>query len=146
MLYWEDITPGNWRTRLDVREDQQEHVSDRVSLLARAYAYRNERSRACILMDDDTPVGMALYHDWDEGGAYVLSQFFIDQRYQGKGYGVQGARLLLDDMRRDGKYQQVSLCYISGEGNVRPFWEKVGFVRWPEDDDDEDELGMRLKL
>lgn len=146
MLYWENIDPGNWRVRLEVGEDQQEHVSDRMSLLARAYAYRNERSRACILMDDEMPVGMALYHDWDEGGAYVLSQFFIDKRYQGMGYGVKGAGLLLDDMRQDGKYQQVSLCYIDGENNVRPFWEKVGFIRWPEDDDDEDELGMRLKL
>ena len=146
MLYWKDVDPGNWRTKLSVREDQRSHVADRVTLLARAYAYREERSRACILMDDETPVGMALYHDWDEGGVYVLSQFFIDDRYQGKGYGRKGALLLLDEMRRDGRYSQVSLCYIDGEDNVRPFWEKVGFVRWPEDDDDTDELGMRLTL
>lgn len=146
MLYWRDVDPGNWRTKLGVREEQRSHVADRVTLLARAYAYREERSRACILMDDETPVGMALYHDWDEGGVYVLSQFFIDDRYQGKGYGRKGALLLLDEMRRDGRYSQVSLCYIDGEDNVRPFWEKVGFVRWPEDDDDTDELGMRLTL
>ena len=79
MLTLAPIDPDNWRTPLSVREDQRRYVSDRVTLLARAYAYRDYRSQAKHILLDGTPIGMLLYHDdaW-ENRAYVLSQFFID--------------------------------------------------------------------
>ena len=83
MIRLEPINPDNWRRGLAVREDQREFVSDSAGILARAYAYRDSRSQAFVIYNDELPVGMAMYHDWDEGAAYDFSQFFIDQRYQG---------------------------------------------------------------
>ena len=87
MIHLESITPDNWRLGLKVRKDQTEFVSDSAGILARAYAYRDSRSQAFIIYSDEIPVGMAMYHDWVEESAYDFSQFFIDQRYQGKGFG-----------------------------------------------------------
>lgn len=40
------VTPENWRTPLAVAPQQKEQVAERITLLARAFAYRNSRSRA----------------------------------------------------------------------------------------------------
>lgn len=58
---------------------------------------------------------MGLYYNCPELDAYEFSQFFIDQRFQERGLGLAGAMLLLEEMRREGKYQKVILCCIQGE-------------------------------
>ena len=87
MIHLIDVDETNWRIPLRVSPAQEPYVADRVVMLARAYAYRAAGSRAFLVCDDRTPVGMGLYYDCDALSAYVFSQFFIDERYQGRGYG-----------------------------------------------------------
>ena len=143
MIRLEDIDPGNWRLDLRVADHQKEYVADRVTMLARAYAYRDCRSRAFVIYDDETPVGMAMYHDCDDLGAYDLSQLFIDERYQGRGYGKAATEIILDMMRRDGKYEKAVLCYIEGNDSAQKLYEGFGFRVC---DRDEDEIIMELSL
>ena len=144
MIHLEDVTPDNWREELKVSKEQDRYVSDDMKLLARAYAFRNQRSYACIICNDDEPVGMALYYDCDELQAYDFSQLFIDERYQGRGFGKEAAKLILDRMKRDGKYSEVVLCYIEGNEAAKEMYEKLGFYHTGEAD--EDEIVMRKKL
>ena len=145
MIRLEPITPDNWRLGLRVREDQREFVSDSAGMLARAYAYRDSRSQAFVIYSDELPVGMAMYHDWDEADAYDFSQFFIDQRYQGQGYGYEAAELILDRMRQDGKYDKVYLCYIEGDDAAKRLYEKLGFHHTGEAWEDEITMEMELR-
>lgn len=144
MIYLEPVDPGNWRLGLSVSEEQRRFVSDDMRILARAYAYRNSGSQAFIICREDVPVGMAMYYNWDEGRAYDFSQLFIDQRYQGHGYGVEAAGLVLDRMRREGKYQKVVLCFIEGNEPARRMYEKLGFRLTGERDGDEIMMEMLL--
>ena len=112
MIHLLDIDPGNWRIDLAVSEAQKPFVSDRAKLLARAYAYRARRSRAFLICADDLPVGMGLYYDEPELQSYDLSQMFIDARYQSRGYGKAAVRAILDELKADGQYDKVTLCYI----------------------------------
>ena len=144
MIHLEDVTPDNWREELKVSKEQERYVSDDMKILARAYAFRNQRSYACIICNDDEPVGMALYYDCDELQAYDFSQLFIDERYQGRGFGKEAAKLILDRMKRDGKYSEVVLCYIEGNEAAKEMYEKLGFYHTGEAD--EDEIVMRIKL
>jgi diamine N-acetyltransferase len=80
MIHLETITPENWRLDLAVREDQRRFVSDSAGILARAYAYRENRSRAFVIYNNDLPIGMAMYYDLDDLNAYNLSQLFIFQK------------------------------------------------------------------
>lgn len=144
MLHIEAITPDNWREGLRVAESQKRYVSDGMGILARAYAYREARSYACVIYDDALPVGMAMYYDCEELQAYSFSQFFIDERYQGKGYGKAAAQLLLDRMKQDGKYKAVILCYIEGNESAKALFENLGFHHTGDVDDDE--IEMRKKL
>lgn len=143
MVHLVDITPDNWRLKLQVSEAQKTYVAGSAVLLARAYAYREWRSRAFVVCDDETPVGMGLYYDCLERNAYDFSQFFIDERYQGKGYGKAAAKAVLEAMKQDGKYDKTVLCYIEGDEAARRLYENIGFV---EIDRDEDEIIMELEL
>ena len=143
MIHLADITPDNWRLKLQVSEAQKTYVAGSAVLLARAYGYREWRSRAFVVCDDETPVGMGLYYDCPERNAYDFSQFFIDERYQGKGYGKAAAKAVLEAMKQDGKYDKTALCYIEGDEAARRLYESIGFV---EIDRDEDEIIMELEL
>ena len=141
MIYLHDVDPDNWRLDLNVSKEQEPYVSTGYRLLARAYAYRNHRSRAFVIFNDDTPIGMGLYHDIPEWNCYDFSQLFIDARYQGRGYGKAAAELVLNEMKQDGKYNKVVLCYIDGNTAARNLYAHFGFV---ETDRDGDEIIMEL--
>lgn len=143
MIQLVDIDPGNWRLDLRVAESQKNYVASSAVMLARAYAYREQRSRAFVIYDDKTPIGMGMYHDCPELDAYDLSQLFIDERYQGNGYGKVAAKLVLDAMQQDGKYNKVVLCYIEGNDAAKKLYENFGFV---ETGRDEGEIIMELCL
>ena len=145
MIHLEDVTPDNWRLDLSVGEDQRQFVSDSFKILARAFAYRNNRSRAYVIYEDEIPIGMAMYYDLDEWKAYDFSQFFIDQRYQRKGYGLNAAQTILDEMIADGKYDRVVLCYIDGNDAAKRMYEKLGFRHTGDADDDEIIMEKQLR-
>ena len=111
--------------------------------LARAYAYREENSRAFLVMAEDKPVGMGLYHDCAELDAYDFSQLLIVKRYQGRGYGREAVRLVLEEMCREAQFDKVVLCYIEGNEAARRLYESFGFA---ETGRDEDEIIMEARL
>ena len=143
MIHLVDIDPGNWRLKLEVAESQKHYVANSAVMLARAYAYREQRSRAFVIYNDETPVGMGMYHDCPDLDAFDLSQIFIDERYQGKGYGKVATKLVLEAMKQDGKYSKTVLCYIESNDAAKKLYEYFGFV---ETGRDEGEIIMELCL
>ena len=143
MLQLVDVDGDNWMADLQVSDAQKEYVLDSVSILARAYAYRKEGSRAFFFYEDDTPVGMGLYCDYPELESYELNQFFIDERYQGQGYGKAATKLVLDEMRKEGKYHRVVLWYMEGNCAAKTLFEHIGFF---ETGSLQDEIGMAMDL
>ena len=143
MVHFVNIDSGNWRVPLKVSKSQETYVANSTTILARAYAYRDSRSRAFLIYEDDTPIGMVLYHDEELLDAYIFSEMFIDEQFQGKGYGRVATELVLDNMKKDGKYSKVILCYIEGNKAAQKLYESFGFV---ETDRDENEIIMELGL
>lgn len=143
MIRLEHIDAGNWRIPLCVAKEQERYVANTTTILARAYAYRNDRSQALLIYEDDTPIGMVMYHDEDSLDAYIFSEILIDERFQGKGYGTTATKLVLDRMKEDGRYHKVVLCYIEGNDAAKKLYEGFGFA---EIDRDEDEIIMELTL
>lgn len=144
MIRLETVNPDNWRLRLKVSDAQKSFVADSATILARAYAYRESRSKAYVIYNDTLPVGMALYYDCAELNAYDLSQLFIDERYQGNGFGIEATKQILDKMKSDSKYDKVMLCYIDGNEVAKNIYEKLGFKLTG--DRDEDEIIMEKAL
>lgn len=128
MVHLEAVTSRNWRTELKIAEWQKGFCPETMEILARAYVFRDYRPQVFLIYEDETPAGMAMYSDCDEEYAsYVVDEFFIDERYQGKGLGTQAMGLILDSMREDGKYRRVEICYIEGNTAAQRLYEKMGF-------------------
>ena len=106
MIHLEEVSPDNWRLDLHVRNDQKDFAANSITLLARAYAYREYRSRAFFILNDKTYVGMGLFYDCPERDAYIFSQLFIDEKFQGQGFGKTAAKIVLEEMKKDGKYKK----------------------------------------
>ena len=52
MIRFEIIDGGNWRTKIETKPEQVHYVANCTTILARAYAYREERSRAYLIFND----------------------------------------------------------------------------------------------
>lgn len=102
------VTRENWRETLTltVRPDQQPFVADYapVALIGLAKAYVGALGLSWIpylIAADDESVGfVALAFQPDSADDYWIFHFFIDQHYQGKGYGKQALQALLGEARQ----------------------------------------------
>lgn len=128
MIHLVDIDEETGCDDLSVTEAQKNYVCTCDMMFARAWLHRKYRPRVFNVYDRDTAVGIGMYLDDPAKDAYDFCQLFIDQRYQGKGYGKAAVRLVLDEMRNEGKYQKVSMCYVEGNEASRKLFEQFGFV------------------
>lgn len=114
--------------RLKVRPDQQSYLQSAPMIMARAYAYRNQRSIVWGIYENSEIVGLAMLHDLEEEpSCYHLCQFMIDAAQQGKGYGQQTLRLILSECRREGKFPRIEVCVKKEDVAAIHVYEKAGF-------------------
>ena len=86
---------------------------------AKIYAFEN----------DGVIVGTALVREFtDEPLGYDLQQFMIDEKYQGKGYGSRALELILDELRKEGRYDHVELCVKKADAEAIRLYGKHGFA------------------
>lgn len=78
-------------------------------------------------------------------GAYDFSQFFIDERYQGNGFGYEAAGHVLREMQKDGVYNRAVLCYIEGNEAAKQLYLKLGFNHTGETDGNEIIMEKKLR-
>jgi diamine N-acetyltransferase len=103
------VASENWRETLDlaVRPDQQRFAADRAPIAAIALAKAYIRPGGMTwtpyaVYADAMMVGfLALAYDPDTTDQYWLFHFFIDQRYQGRGYGRAALQHLVELVRRE---------------------------------------------
>ncbi len=132
---------GSWS--LEVDDSQKTYVASREVILAKAYLFRKLRTQCYWIYEDDYAVGMVLWFDDPEQESYDFSQILIDKRYQGRGYGKETVKLVLEQMRQDGKHGKVTTCYVEGNDVSRKLFEQFGFV---EVSHEWDEIFMELRL
>lgn len=131
MLKLTKVTEDNWMdvASLSVKDGQESFVAPAVGILARGYVYRDCNARVFVIENDGTIVGAALVREFkDEPLGYDLQQFMIDQHYQGRGYGSQALQLILDELRREGRYDHVEVCVKKDDEEAIRLYEKHGFV------------------
>ena len=131
MLRLTNVTEDNWMeiAALSVKEHQKQYLAPAIGILARGYVYRNCNARVFVIENDDTIVGVALVREFtDEPLGYDLQQFMIDRNYQGRGYGSAALRLILDELRREARFDHVEVCVKKEDAEAIHLYEKLGFV------------------
>lgn len=61
---------------------------------------------------DDTLVGFAMFGFSEDSSKYEICRFMIDRAYQGKGFGKEALRLIIDELK---KISNCKLIYLSTE-------------------------------
>jgi N-acetyltransferase len=121
--------------------------------VAQSFLSKNAWTRAVYA--GDTAVGFVMLFDptldleaaAKEGEAldslYVW-RLMIDFKYQGRGYGEQVLRQVIDRARTMPGIKSVSLSYVMEDGSAKPFYEKLGFRDTGKIDEGEMEMVLNL--
>lgn len=125
---------------LAVTAAQAQFVASNALTIAQAYYEPPGLIWLRAVYAGDTPVGMLAL--WDEEAKYHLLRLMIDHRFQGKGYGRQAMRLLIDHVRTLPGAQRLSLFCEPGEGSPQTFYESLGFLDTGEMDDSAKVMAM----
>ena len=148
-LEFKEITPNNWRkiNSLEVKEDQKKFVASNVAILAKAFAYGVYNSKVYALYIEDSPIGLIMQRDFanNDNVICILDQVMIDKDYQGKGYGKTAIKQWISKIEYENRYDLIMLCYDENDFIAEKMYKSLGFVRKPEEDD-ENELVMVYKL
>jgi len=125
------VTEDNWLdvASLAVKEHQRSYVAPAIGILARGYVYRNCNAKVYAFEENGVIVGTTLIREFtDEPLGYDLQQFMVDRQYQNKGYGSQALQLILDELRKEGRYDHVELCVKKADAEAIHLYEKYGFI------------------
>ena len=130
MIRLSNVTEDNWFevASLSVKDEQKAFLAPAIGILARGYVYRDSRARVYVIENDDSIVGTALVREFtDEPLGYDLQQFMIDQRYQGRGYGSAALELILEELKKEGRFDHVEVCVKKADAAAIRLYEKHGF-------------------
>ena len=115
---------------LEVSPEQQRFVSNVPDSIAEAAREPDGRAVYWAIYVDETPVGFVMVSDEVGGPGYFpqyLWKLFIDQRYQGRGYGTATLDLIADYFRRRPEVEIMRTSCGQGEGSPLGFYERYGF-------------------
>lgn len=130
-IHFDIITPDNWRTfnKLKVKEDQKEFVASNLTILARAYAFRDSNSQVYAIYNEDIPIGLLMQREYEEDNQLfcVLDQFMIAEKHQRMGYGKAAMKLWMELIKKQNRYNSIVLCYIEGDETAKNLYLNIGF-------------------
>lgn len=129
MLHLKSITKDNWlkAISLRVRKDQEEFIASNAISLAQLNFLENFHAKG--IYQDDNMIGFTLYGIDEEDGEYWIYRLMVDHRFQGKGYGKEAIKLVMEDIRnrKEEHHQTITLSYEPTNEHAKRVYEKMGF-------------------
>lgn len=129
MLHLKPITKDNWvkAISLKVREDQRNFVTTNAVSLAQLNFLENFHAKG--IYNDEEMVGFALYGIDEDDHEYWIYRMMIDEKHQGKGYGKEAVRLVIEDIKnmKEDCHQTITLSYEPTNVHAKCVYEKMGF-------------------
>jgi GNAT superfamily N-acetyltransferase len=112
---------------------QERFVSSVADSLAEAETHPEGKPWFRAVYDDDLPVGFVML-SWDVEpqppdihGPWFLWKLLVDHRHQGKGYGREVVRQVVELVRGQGG-TELFTSYVPGDGGPAGFYARLGFV------------------
>lgn len=131
--------------QLKLADGQEKYVSNPIRSLAQAYVYRKQ-CQPFGIYDGDEMVGYVMViYDYDIP-EYDIWHMMIDASRQGRGYGSEALRLVLEYIKTKpfGDSNRVTLTCNKDNQVALKVYHKAGFVETGEEDDEEIELSLTL--
>ncbi len=129
----QEITGDTVRTicNLKVSKEQEQFVAPNSVSIAEAHFSDNTWFRA--IYADETPVGFIMLTEPSETernllGKHFLWRFMIDERHQGKGYGREALKLIVQHLKENSNANALYTSCREGKGSPKGFYKKMGFI------------------
>ena len=134
-----DITKDNWEyvVSLTTNEDKRPSVVEKY-VNGNAYSmlealYNPELTMKAIVVSEGEKlkgVGFTLYGPVDNGSeiVYMIYRFMIDVRFQGQGYGTKALTVVMEEMKKQYKCEEIYLSTVPENEKALHLYEKAGFV------------------
>jgi len=132
---------------LDVADQQRTSYprSNAHSIAEGFFPADNDAVWMRAICNDGKPVGFMMTSEVPAEGVYFLWRMMIDQRYQGKGYGAEAMRLLIERIIENGKPKLLLLSHLKDNSTAGGFYTSLGFSYTGSDLGDGD-LEMSLRF
>jgi len=111
---------------LKVKKEQREHCASNTHSLAEAWLSYSTYRPFCIYKDE-TMVGFVML-DCDEAEKECgIWRIMIDEKYQGKGYGKEAMKIVLEDIKKNLVFEDIFL-YVKPDNEIAiKIYKDLGF-------------------
>lgn len=123
-----ELSKSNYRDilKLKVAHNQTGFVATNAISLAQALFHPQAWYRGIYY--EDTPVGFVMLDLDMDKPEYYLWRLMIDEKFQGKGYGLKALELVIEHVKNLPDSTEFLLSYVPEQGNPKRFYEKLGFM------------------
>jgi len=130
-LHQIDINNFHAISALKLPEEQEKLVGSADWILALTYAQRSSNANALAIMLDDIPIGVVATNEVspkNEPGFYYIGQIFVDTAYQQRGYGRQAMKLIIELLKKAGRFDRVRLDVHKSATVAVNLYKSLGFT------------------
>ena len=127
---------------LQVAPEQRGFVAPNAVSFAEAMFEPKAWFRAIVA--DDVPVGFVMLSVDEDAPEYYLWRLMVDAGYQGRGYGREAMRLVIEHVRSLRGASELLVSWVPEEGGPGSFYRGLGFE--PTGEIDDGEVVARLVL
>ncbi len=113
---------------LEITKEQENYVALNSESIAASKFHEDYINRGIYL--DDEPVGFIQYYPNAADGKpneIYIDQLMIDVNHQGKGYGTEAVRQVLEEIKAIPYCKSISICYVEGHDVMKGLFERFGF-------------------
>ncbi len=113
---------------LEVATSQRDYVADNLYSIAESSFHPTYQPRAIYWGGE--VVGFLMYesfHHNERPPVYNIFRLMVDRRYQGRGIGHSAMQCVLDEIKAQGPFERIAICYVSTNQVARDFYASLGF-------------------
>jgi diamine N-acetyltransferase len=136
-----EITSDTLRDIFDLKvaPEQLAYVAPNDRSIAEAHFEPNAWFRGIYAGD----VAVGFVSLWRQPPEFWVWRFMIDATQQGKGYGRDAMKLIVEEARKDG-VDEIKLSFHPGDDSPHAFYERLGFEETGEVEGDEHVMRLAL--
>lgn len=117
--------------------EQEEYVNPAGFSIGRAYLKPQDNVPCVICKPDGQRIGFILLDRWLGEGEGVSWSYYIDTRFQGRGYGKAAAELAIKILRAADPQTPIKLSTEQANSRAQKLYRSIGFVKSEEMDGDD---------
>lgn len=136
-ITFKEITKNNLYplSLLKLTAEQEKFVASNIYSVAQSKFHPDWHPLG--IYNDDTLIGFFMYGVDDTDNTMWIIRMMIDIEHQGKGYGKEAMRMMLERIRTGHEHKEVFLCFVPTNERAKKMYESFGFTDTGKFEDDE---------